>query len=174
MEYEQKELIHDYVNLDKRIKRIEKRLEQICIEFKAQNFSGRTAFTSLGVKHISFKVDNKVSEYVDLICTCEKVIAKIKRREYHFKRYLTTLDKHTQISLKRRFRYIGDVEGIQELGHDKEVLYEILEIEEAISYEFNDPLQDEVNRDYIDIAEQELTNDTLEQSFDRITELLGV
>lgn len=172
MEYEQKELIHDYLNLDRRIRRIENRLKRIRKEFKARNFSGRTAFTYLGVKHISFKVDIEVSEHIDFVYKCERIISKIERRRHHFQRYLITLDPHTYLSLKRRYRNVIQIENIEELGHDKEVLDEILEIEEAISYEFNDPLHDEVNKEYIGIAMQDFSNDNLEDSIDRIAELL--
>lgn len=175
LENEQKELISDYLKLDRRIERIEWRLEKVKNEFVAQNFyGGIDYYDPIGIRSKGFNVCSRVSGYVDITTVLERNIDKNRRREYHFNRYIQSIDQRTYSSLKRRYGTFERYDDIQTLGSDNRILKEILEIEEAISHEFNEPLQDEVNREILAIQNEPLTNDTLEQSFDKITELLGV
>lgn len=174
MNYEQKELIHDYLNLDRRIKRIEKRMIQREVEFNTQTFSGGTVFDPLGVRHKGFKVDDRVCGYVDLMNTYKRNIAMSKRRLGYFNRFLTSLDPHTKASLIRRYQQSMRFDEMQDLGHDRIVLDEIIEIEDAISYEFGTTLSDELNRDVIQVEYTVFSEDTVEDSFQVMQSLLGV
>ena len=175
MRYEHKELIHDYLNIDRQIKRIEQRMYNAQLEFEALNYYGGTDFYgSIGVRNRGFNVANKVAGYVDYIRACERNIAKNKRRIHYFKRFTDTLDPHTYSSLKRRYGSFYRLDDMQELGHDEQVLDEILEIEEAISHEFDFEKLPEHNKKMILVEFNDLKPDTLEDSFDTMLEVLGV
>lgn len=59
---------------------------------------------------------------------------------------------------------------------DEKFLNEILEIEQAISFEFNDEFYEADSSEVlmIKLEDTELTNETLEESFDLVAELLGI
>ena len=174
MKYEHKELIHDYLNVANRITRIEQRMRNARIEFEALNYYGGTSYDDpVGVRNRGFRVESRVSDYVDYIQMCERNIEKNKRRIHYFKRFTDTLDLHTYSSLKRRYGSINRLDDMQEAGHDEQVLDEILEIEEAISFEFG--MKD--NIDYLKMKQLEnveLTDETVEDSFESMLELLEV
>lgn len=176
MRVEHIELIHDYFNLDDRINRTKLRTLQLQREFDSLNYYGNIVFdTNDGVKYQGFRLDSRVINYVDSIALYNRHIMKLERRKHHFKTFTHTLDRDAYLSFERRYKYIrGSFEQVSYSKADERYLNEILEIEQAISSEFNDPLQDELNRDYIEIEQLELTNETLEESLDRITDLLGV
>lgn len=175
MKYEHKELIHDYIHIEEQNKRIENRIYNAEVEFYEQNFYGGTDFYDpIGIKNRGFRVESKVSNYVDFIEACERNIKKNKRRQHHFKRYTDTLDVHTHSSLKRRYSNISRLDEVQELGHDNKVLDEILEIEEAISHEFEFEKLPEFDKKRLLVEFNDLKPDTLEDSFDTMLEVLGV
>lgn len=175
MRYEHKELIHDYLNIDRQIKRIEQRMYNAQLEFEALNYYGGTDFYDpIGVRNKGFRVDSRVSAYVDYIQACERNIQKNERRKQHFKRYTDTLDPHTYSSLKRRYGNINHFDDLEELGHDERVLDEILEIEEALSYEFKNEHLSEHDRKLIRVETNNLEPDTLEESFETMLNMLGV
>ena len=175
MRYEHKELIHDYLNVDRRITRIEQRIHNAKIEFEALNYYGGTDFYDpIGVRNRAFRVESRVCSYVDYIRACERNIAKNKRRIHYFKRFTDTLDTHTYSSLKRRYGSINRLDDMQELGHDEQVLDEILEIEEAISHEFGFEKLPEFDKKRLLVEFNDLKPDTLEDSFDTMLEVLGV
>lgn len=174
MKYEHKELIHEYLTIDRRIKRIEERIEVARIEFEAQSYHGRMDFDVMGVFMKGFKVDTKVCNYVDSIIIRERKIMKYKRKKHYFSRYVSSLDQHTYLSLKRRYGSYWGLDEAQELGHDLQVLDEILEIEEAISHEFNIGCPQERENDMVAVEMNDLRPDTLEQSFNAMLEKIGV
>lgn len=59
---------------------------------------------------------------------------------------------------------------------DEKFLNKILEIEQAISFEFNDEFYEADSSEVlmIKLEDTELTNETLEESFDLVAELLGI
>lgn len=175
LKYEYKELIHDYLNVANRITRIEQRMHNAKIEFKALNYYGGTNYDDpIGVRSKGFRMESKVSNYVDYIQMCEKNIEKNKRRMHYFKRFTDNLDPHTYSSLKRRYGYINRLDDMQELGHDEQVLDEILEIEEAISHEFDFRELPEFDKKMLSVESNDLEPDTLEDSFETMLEVLGV
>lgn len=174
MNNEQKELIQSYFNIDKRIKQTEKRLERVIYEFEHANYWGGTVATSTELKNIGFKVASRVAGYVDLCNTLERQIKMLERKKVYFNRFMSTLSNDVLVSLYRRYR-VNDfnIDNIQSMGSDRKVLDEILEIEEAISFQFG--MKD--NPDYLKMKQLEnveLTEETVEQSFDNMLELLGV
>lgn len=174
MKYEHKELIHEYLTIDRRIKRIEERIEVARIEFEAQSYHGRIEYDVMGVSMRGFKVDTKVCDYVDSIIIRERKIMKYKRKKHYFSRYVSSLDQHTYLSLKRRYGSFWGLDEAQELGHDLQVLDEILEIEEAISHEYDTNTLPEHEKDMVAVELNDLNPDTLEQSFSTMLEKLGV
>lgn len=175
MKYEHKELIHDYLHIGKRIKRIEQRMYSAKINFGAKNYIGGTDFYSpLGVKRRAFSLENEICSYVDYLNACELNIKKNERRKKYFKHYIDTLDPHTSTSLKSRYGDISQLDEVPELGHDEQVLDEILEIEEAISHEFEFEKLPELDKKMLLVEFNDLKPDTLEDSFDTMLEVLGV
>lgn len=174
MNNEHKELIHDYLNLARRIKRIERRMIKKEIEFNSQTFCGITEYHPLGLRHKGFKVDERVANYIDLMNTYKRNIAMNKRRMFYFKSFLNGLDPHTRVSLKRRYKQNMRFDEIQSLGHDRIVLDEIVEIEDAISYEFGTSLSGELNREILQVEYTKFSEETVEDSFEAMQKLLGV
>lgn len=174
MNCEHKELIHDYINIDKRIKQIEYRMDQREIEFNAQSFCGGTIFHPLGVMYAGFRVDERVSTYIDLMNTYKRNIAMNKRRRYYFNNFLNGLDPHTRASLKRRYKQNMRFDEMQSIGHDRIVLDEIVEIEDAISYEFGTSLSGELNKEILQVEYTKFSEETVEDSFEAMQKLLGV
>lgn len=199
MNHDQKEIIQDYFNLERMIQSKKRRLEYVQLEFESINYCGSTVFTfNEGVQYRGFRVDTRVAGYVDTITTIERHIDKMERKQTYFKRFLSTLTNDALSSLKRRYKhYIGSIDDIQTMPSDKKVLDEIKEIEEAIKFQFKDDYifnlkQDIQNKrgkneqgknneqkpvSYAKVKQIEnadFTDDTVEDSFDAITELLGV
>jgi len=166
--------IHKYLNIDKRIKDIKKRIDYSRMEFEAQSYHGRTDFDYLGIFLRGFRVDTEVCNFVDSITLRKRSIQKYKRKKYYFNKFITTLDQHTYESLQRRYGNFWNLEHAQELGHDLKVLDEIMEIEEAIHHEFDtDPLP-EHEKAMVGVELNDLKPDTLEDSFNTMLEKLGV
>lgn len=174
MKCEHKELIHDYLNLEKRISRIKRRMIHKEAEFNSQTFCGVTEFHPLGVRHKGFKVDDRVCGYIDLMNTYKQNIEMNKRRLKYFNQFMSRLDPHTAMSLIRRYKRSIRFDEMQDLGHDRVVLDEIVEIEDAISYEFNTELSDELQRKAIQVEYTKFSEETVEDSFQAMQELLGV
>lgn len=174
MRAEHKELIHDYLNLERHIESIKKRMIQKEIEFNNQTFCGVTEFHPLGLKRNSFRVDDGVVRYIDLMNTYNQQIEMNNRRLHYFNHFLNSLDPHTKASLIRRYKECMCFDKIQGLGHDRIVLDEIAEIEDAISYEFNIVLSAELQRNAIQVEYTSFSQDTVENSFQAMQNLLGV
>lgn len=174
MNNEQKELIQSYFNIDRRIKQTEKRLERVIYEFEHANYWGGMTVTPEGLKNIGFKVASRVAGCVDLCNTLERQIEVLERKKVYFNRFISTLSNDVLSSLNRRYRVIDfNTDNIQSIGSDRQVLDEILEIEEAISFQFG--MKD--NPDFLKMKQLEnveLTEETVEDSFENMLELLGV
>lgn len=176
MEYKQKKLIRDYLNLDKRIKRHQRILEEVQVKFRNTNHHGRTSFDSNeGISFRGFRVDARVASYVDYTNTIEERLKQLEQKQRYFHCYLRTMDQHTRDSVMNRYNVErNDVRGIVDLGSDEGIYEEILEIEEAIAHEFKADVPLETNKNAIELENAELTNKTAADSFDTMAELLGV
>ena len=174
MRAEQKELIQSYMNIDKEIKDTERRLMYKKKSFYAQNFYGKTEFNAIRIQSKGFRVDSRVAGYVDLCNTLERQIEVLERKKMYFNRFMRTLPNEVLSSLNRRYKVIDfNMDNIQSMGSDRKVLDEILEIEEAISFQFG--MKD--NPDFLKMKQLEnveLTEETVEDSFENMLELLGV
>lgn len=173
MEYEKIELLHEYFQLDYKIQSKERKKEYVKRDFFAQNLYGYIKYDDpKGIFQKGFNVESKVINYLDYLAVVERQIIILKRKNYHFKAYLATLDYNLYLSLKRRYKTrVFDLEEIQTLGSDQEIINELLEIEEAISYEFKKEFElfNEMKLQF-----GSLSNETLEDSFDAMLEVLGV
>lgn len=175
MNNEQKELIHDYLNLDRKIESIKSRVSFREFMFYEQSLCGTTDLNDPnGIRRIAFRVDSRVSDYIDSINMYERNLEANKRRQHYFNIFLSSLDPHTVISLKRRYKNGYNYEEMQSIGHDRIVLEEILEIEEAIGYQFPMILSDEMQREALRVECAPLSEDTVEDSFQTMQKLLGV
>lgn len=170
------EMIQNYFFLDKRIAQVEEKIESLKWGFSHRNYYGGMTYDSPhGVRYVAFKVDNEVVRYADALNSREQSVVMLKRKQYHFKRYLSTLTLDAQRGLKRDFKRID--EGMYKMtltNTHRELIMEILEIEEAISHEFKRELLPEHVKDMVVVETNNLTPDTLEESFDTMLEMLGV
>lgn len=172
MNYEQKEVIHDYFNLKNSIRMKKERLKYFELKFNHSNFYGKTAFDNNDrINYQGFRLDTRVINHVDHIAIIEKQLTIIERKQYHFKQFLKELEPNVLSSLKRRYtRNISGINAIQSMPSDSKLWDEILEIEEAISYEFKDKNQLTTFK----IEQAEFSNETLEESLGNIFEYLEV
>lgn len=169
-------MIHEYMNLDKQIIRKKKKIANIEKGFYAQNFCGRIDFDDpKGIHATGFNVKNKVTQYIDRIEEQQKQLAMLKRRERYFRAFLNGLSVNARNSLERDFKHdSAGMYGITLTNTHKNVIQEIAEIEEAICYEFNTVLFPEHDKDLIAVEIGELSNDTIENSFQTMLNILGV
>lgn len=172
MEYREIELLHEYFQLDYKIQSKERKIEYVKRDFFAQNIYGYTNYHDpKGIFQKGFNIESKIINYLDYLAVIEKQIIILKRKNNHFKAYLATLEPNVYLSLKRRYCIrIFDLEKIQALGSDKKIINELLEIEEAISYEFKTDFE---LFNEMKIQFGSLDNETLEESFDTMLEILG-
>lgn len=170
------EMIQNYFFLDKRITQVENKIERLEWEFKHRNFYGGMTYDEVrGVRHKSFRLDNEVCVYADAITKREQSVLMLKRKQYHFKRYLNSLTLDAQRGLKRDFKRVDDnMYKMTLTGTHRKLIMEILEIEEAVSYEFDKEVLPEYEKDMVLVEMNELKPDTLEESFDTMLEMLGV
>ena len=170
------EMIQNYFFLDKRITQVENKIERLEWEFKHRNFYGGMTYDEVhGVKHKSFRLDNEVCVYADAITKREQSVLMLKRKQHHFKRHLNSLTLDAQRGLKRDFKRADDNMYKMTLTNThRELVMEILEIEEAVSHEFKSELLPEYEKDMVVVETNDLTPDTLEESFDTMLEMLGV
>lgn len=174
MKCEHKELIHDYLDLDGYIRKIKRRKRNTIIEFNAQSFTGKAVEDPTGLRYIAFKVDERVTNHIDLINNYNRNIEMCRRKQQYLNQFLSTLDHHTVMSLYRRYKNVAYFEDVQVMGHDEIVLDELLEIEEAIRFEFRNKRADELLNDTLEVEQASLTDDTVEDSFEAMKKLLGV
>lgn len=169
-------MIHEYMNLDKQIIRKKKKIANIEKGFYAQNFCGRIDFDDpKGIHATGFNVQNEVCQYVDRLEEQYKGLSILKRKKQHFQRFVDGLGIDVQRGLKRDFKHVSaGTYGITLTNTHKNVIQEIAEIEEAICYEFNTVLFPEHDKDLIAVETGELSNDTIEDSFKSMLNVLGV
>lgn len=170
------EMIQNYFFLDKRIAQVEKKIERLKIGFSNRNFYGGMTYNNFdGVKYQGFSVDNEVCKYVDTLNSRKESVTNLKRKQYHFKRYLSSLSLDAQRGFRRDFKRADDNMYKMTLTNThRELVMEILEIEEAVSHEFKSELLPEYEKDMVVVETNDLTPDTLEESFDTMLEMLGV
>ena len=170
------EMIQNYFFLDKRIAQVEKKIKNLEIGFSNRNYYGGMTYDNPhGVRPSTFRLDNEVCMYVDAVTKREQSLLMLKRKQYHFKRYLSSLSLDAQRGLRRDFKRADDNMYKMTLTNThRELVMEILEIEEAVSHEFKSELLPEYEKDMVVVETNNLTPDTLEESFDTMLEMLGV
>ena len=169
-------MIHEYMNLDKQIIRKKKKIVNIEKGFYAQNFCGRIDFDDpKGIHATGFNVKNEVTQYLDRIAKQQEGIAILRRKKAYFTAYMNSLSPVVKNSLKRDFKHdTVEMYNITLTNTHKKVVAEIAEIEEAICHEFRKELFPEYEKDIIAVETGELTNDTIEDSFKSMLNVLGV
>ena len=168
------EIIYDYVNMDDKIKHKQQDLEYSILEYELANYHGATRFDEVeGVGYKGFKLDVQVPFYLDRQSQLSIQIKKLQRKQKYFKRYLLSLENNERVEFIKKYRvHPSQIETIHTTAIDEQALEEIIEIEEAISYEFNCEVPFDVQRDIIQI--ESLDNDAVEDSFQAVSALLGV
>lgn len=168
------EIIYDYVNMDKKIHSKKYELNYSILRFEFANYHGATRFDEVeGVSFIGFKVDEQVPFYLDRQSQLSTQIKKLQRKQKYFKRYLLSLENNERVEFIKKYRvHPSQIENIYTTAIDEQALEEIIEIEEAISYEFNCEVPFDVQREIIQI--ESLDNDAVEDSFQAVSALLGV
>jgi len=170
------EMIHEYLNLNKRITQKVKKIEGYKRYFHNRNyFGGMDFYDPIEIGHKGFRVDSEVAHYVDRLATMNQSLKALKRRKQYFDAYIQSLTLDVQRGLQRDFkRYDERMFDITLTNTHRKLIHEILEIEEAIAHEFNTDVLPEFNKDIVAVETNELTSDTLEDSFDAMINMLGV
>lgn len=175
-EYRYIEMIHEYLNLDNKIIRKQKRIKNLEKEFYSQNFCGKIDYANpKGVYTAGFNVQNKVCQYVDRLEEQHKGLSILKRKKQHFQRFVDGLSIDVQRGLKRDFKHDNmTMYNISLTKTHKKIVQEILEIEEAICHEFHTDPFPEYDKDLLAVETVELTSETIENSFQTMLNMLGV
>lgn len=170
------EMIHEYLNLNKRITQKEKKIDGYKQYFHNRNYYGGMDFYDpIQLGHKGFRVDSEVAHYVDRLATMNQSLKALKRRKQYFDTYIQNLNRDTQSGLQRDFKQYDERMFDTTLTNThKKIIHEILEIEEAIGHEFHKDVLPEFNKDAVAVETNELTSDTLEDSFDAMINMLGV
>lgn len=169
-------MIHEYMNLDKKISGKIMKIRNLKIGFYSQNFHGRTDYDDpLGIQSTGFNVKNNVTQYLDRIAKQQEGIAILRRKQAYFTAYMNSLSPDVKNGLERDFKNdTVEMYNITLTNTHKKVIAEIAEIEEAICHEFNKELFPEYDKDIIALETGELSNDTIEDSFQSMLNVLGV
>ena len=96
----------------------------------------------------------------------------MERKYEHFKRFRLNLDNNEYRKLLKKYTESNDVSEIVVESIDKMALDEILEIEEAVSYEFGTLIPFDLTKEIVNV--ESLNADTVEDSFQAVSALLGV
>lgn len=160
--------------MDKKLYDTELYLEHCILEYELANYHGATRFDEVdGVGYKGFKLDTQVPFYLDRQTQLSTQIKKMQRKQKYFKRYLLSLENNKRVNLLKKYRvHPSQIESIYTSAIDEQTLKEIVEIEEAISYEFDCEIPIDIQREIVQI--ESLDNDTVEDSFQAVSALLGV
>lgn len=161
---EQKE-IQGYFKLDKRIKAKEKRIKTLRDSFYDQSMATRVTSDGLEVISMGFSTERNVIPLVDALVHMEKTIQIFCKKRRYLNDYLNLLPLLERRSLVKR--YAGDDLPIETDPSDTDLYAEILEIEDAINFQYGYPL--EIRADTL-----EITKGSYESNINSIAELLGV
>lgn len=156
--------IHRYFNLENEILRIQYHIGLLREEFYSQSMSTAVRYTELGIVSKGFSPERNVIQLVDNILIKQKRIKQIRKKQRYFNDYLHSLDpkeKHYLIN-----KYVKNIVPKNVQQADVNLYKEILEIEEAINFMNGHPPDPQVNIS--------LDNETLQDDFNNITEMLGV
>lgn len=156
--------IQEYFHLDKTIIEIKHHIELLRKEFYTQTMTSRTLTFDESIVTVGFNVADQVTLLVDNILLQERVIEEMKKRQRYLNDYLNSLDPEEKAYLIRK--YTKEYAPTHVTEADINLYDEILEIEEAINFMKGCPPDNRKNF--------ELDNDSLEEDFDEISELLGV
>lgn len=168
-----KEIIQDYFFLNSQINHKKALLNELHIEFYSRNFCGGTDFYDpIGIRSKGFNVESEVTYYVDNTAILEKKLKVLERKYEHFKRFRLSLDNNDYRKLLKKYTKSNDVSEIVVEAIDKIALDEILEIEEAVSYEFGTLIPFDLTKEIVNV--ESLNADTVEDSFQAVSALLGV
>lgn len=168
-----KEIIQDYFFLGTQITRKKEQLNELHLEFYSRNFYGGTNYDDpMGIRAKGFNVESEVTYFSDNTSILESKIKALERKYEYFKRFRLSLDNNEYQKLLKKYTTSTNVSTITTGDIDESVLDEILEIEEAVGYEFDKLIPPDLTKEVV-MAES-LNADNMEDSFQAVAELLGV
>lgn len=175
-EYKYIEMIYEYMNLDKKIIRKQKRINSLEKGFYSRNFCGHTDFDDpKGIRSKGFNVQNEVCQYVDRLEEQYVGLSILKRKKQYFQNFMNGLSKDIRGGVERDFKHDNmTMYNITLTNTHKKVVQEILEIEEAICHEFQKDPFPEYDKELLELETVELSSKTIENSFQIMLSILGV
>lgn len=162
-EIEIENFIHRYFGLSERIGLLKTAIKYREYEFSNRSFYNWIEFGEMSIKNVGVKVEKEVINHVSSIELTEKRIQRLNKREYYFTNYLNNLSKTDYVILKSK--YTTSYELLQFTNLDKQTYDEILEIEEAIAFQFDYFLEKESN--YLELK-------AFKSDYEKMLEELGV
>lgn len=146
----EKQEMHKYFVLDEKIKQIYERLDYRRESFYSQNMFLHTEYPSQkdvdaknnsDLKVRGFNIEYNVIEYIDIERATLKVIEMLKDKQRYLNDYLKELNTHERENLLSKYSYKNPTGNTDQ--SDIDLYTEILEINEAISYKYGYPPDEE-------------------------------
>lgn len=125
--------VYDYLNLDNRIKELEKKKAAIRQSLYARSWNTRVEYDEMSIHTTAPRVESVVSDFVETLEIIDKRLKRLKKRKRYFTMFLNELQPQTRIKL---------LNGIISKSMRERVTQEIQEIELAIDYEFGHKLSE--------------------------------
>ena len=164
------EVITYYFELNKRIAKVKGRLKKMRFDFYQQTMSSYCTSDEQKIYTKGFPVEKKVIAFVDAEALALDQLAIMRFKHKHFVKYLKQLSSADRYSLTRKHKW--HEEALNDRA-ERECFEELLEIEEAAGYQFED-YKPYIRLDEIEETSSASYGDAMESCFEKMMAMLGV
>ncbi|MFI3728493.1 hypothetical protein [Vagococcus fluvialis] len=154
-------LIFKYLSLSKNISKCNKKKKRIRSYFYQQSFTPCIYYDGQSVKNISLKIDKEVVRLIDTLDMLSLIKKILQKKQYYFKSFFDNLSNDERKKIYEKYKQ-QNFRNIAYSPLDELIIDEILEIEEAISYQFDYLFEKEMNEKDSNEIEDEFENMLLE------------
>lgn len=155
--------IRAYFRIDERIAGVQERINRVRESFYGQSLLSHIQYNGLEVFSVGFNVESNVVPFVDCQKAGEQTIERLLKKKRYLNDYLNSLEPDVKAYLINR--YSNEPLSRECRQADIDLLDEIYEIEDAISFMYGYPVEQ---------REIRLDNSNLEDDFNEIAAMLGV
>ena len=164
------EVITYYFELNKRIAKVKGRLKKMRFDFYQQTMSSYCTSDEQKIYTKGFPVEKKVIAFVDAEALALDQLAIMRFKHKHFVKYLKQLSSADRYFLTRKHKW--HEEALNERV-ERECFEELLEMEEAAGYRFDD-YEPYIRLDEIEETSSASYGDAMESCFEKMMAMLGV
>ena len=164
------EVITYYFELNKRIAIVKGRLKKMRFDFYQQTMSSYCTSDEQKIYTKGFRVEKKVIAFVDAEAMALGQLDIMRFKHKHFVKYLKQLSSADRYFLTRKHKW--HEEALNERV-ERECFEELLEIEEAAGYRFDD-YEPYIRLDEIEETSSASYGDAMESCFEKMMAMLGV